>query len=503
MDDTGFYYVDTSDYDKNAHPDKSIRYHGLDGADHVVTADIPPTVWPHLNTDPSTGQLLVTMSDEAISDNLYLLKDGELKPAIVDQNAEFKAFPKDGTVYLYTTFDAPRKRILACPIDELAATPPEKMREVVPETDGVIKSFDVMGDKLVVHRLVDACSELAVYDVTGERTRVSTFDIPPLSSVSNIQSCEEAKTCTFQIEGFDRPRTRAHGVLSTGHMEMQDRSVGALPDLTVTQEWATSTEGVDVPVFVVHRSDMDPESDAPTFLHGYGAHRSTVTPNFDIARIPFLQAGGVYAAVCARGGGEFGEPWHQAGMRSQKQHTFDDFIAAAELLIDQGYTSPDQLGIHGHSSGGLAVGAVITQRPELVSVAAARAPLLDMLRFHQFPHGKAMTTEFGSPENGNASRYLRTYSPYHNITDRDYPAVLFCVNGDDPRIHPSHARKMIARLQDHAQFDPQRPILLRTYEDNGHSLSSIDADLDVWTFVFDQFDLQWSSNAFSQSDGGE
>lgn len=486
----GFYYVETSDGGDTARIDKSIRYVDLDGSDRVVTADIEPTVWPHLSTDDSTGRLLVTMSDEATSDDLYVLTDGTLEPAIVDRDAEFKTFPEDGTVYVYTTLDAPRKRLLACPIDDLTDTAPSEMREVVPETDGVIQTVDVMDDRVVVHRLVDACAELAVYDATGAADLVSTFDVPPFSSVSGLSSLDDGERCSFRVEGFDRPPRPARGDLSTGRTELPDRSDCGIPDLTVTREWVGSTDGVDVPVFVVHRSGLDPDGDAPTLLHGYGAHRVNVVPDFDVTRIPFLEAGGVYAQVCARGGSEFGEQWHRAGMRARKQQTFDDFVAAAEHLIDRGYTSPDHLGIHGHSSGGLAVGAVLTQRPELFAVAVARAPLLDMLRFHRFPHGEAMTTEFGSPDDEDAHRYLREYSPYHNVAEVGYPAVLFCVNEEDPRVHPSHARKTTARLQERVRSHPERPIVLRTYADSGHASSDLEVDIDVWTFVFDQLDLR-------------
>lgn len=486
----GFYYVDTREDGETAHIDKSIRYVDLDGPDRVVTTDIEPTVWPHLRTDDSTGRLLVTMSDEATSDDLYVLTDGTLEPVIVDRSAEFKAFPEDGTVYILTTFDAPRKRVLACPVDELADTTPSEMHEVVPETDGVIETLSVMDDWVVVHRLVDASSEVAVYDATAEANLVSTFEVPPFSAVSSLSSLDDGERCSFQVEGFDRPRGRAHGDLSTGHTELPDRPDSGLPDLAVTREWVDSTDGADVPVFVVHRSDLDPNGDAPTLLHGYGAHRVNVVPTFDASKVPFLEAGGVYAQVCARGGGEFGEQWHRDGMRALKQHTFDDFAAAAEHLIDTGYTSPDHLGIHGHSSGGLAVGAVVTQRPELFAAAVLRAPLLDMLRFHRFPHGEAMTVEFGSPDDEGAYRYLREYSPYHNVAERDYPAVLFCVDDDDPRVHPSHARKTTARLRERARSHPERPILLRTYEDSDHALSDLEVDVDVWTFLFDQLDLR-------------
>jgi len=263
--------------------------------------------------------------------------------------------------------------------------------------------------------------------------------------------------------------------------------------LTVDQLWAGSTAEASVPVYVVHRADLDPDGDAPTVLYGYGGFRIPMVPSFDPYRLPFLADGGVFALACLRGGIEFGEQWHAEGSRAQKTHAFDDFEAAARTLIDRGYTSPDRLAGWGGSNGGLTVGAALTRSPDLFGAIVCNVPLLDMYRFHRLLIGQAWTAEFGSPDDPDAFEWLSEYSPYHSVEERAYPATLFATAAGDTRVHPGHARKMTARVQHATTGDD--PICYRSVSDAGHGIGTptsleLQQALDRWTFVSEALALE-------------
>jgi prolyl oligopeptidase len=236
----------------------------------------------------------------------------------------------------------------------------------------------------------------------------------------------------------------------------------------VRQVWYTSADGTAVPMFIAHKKGIRLDGSNPTLLTGYGGFRSSTTPYFSARSALWLKMGGVYAAPNLRGGGEFGEEWHRAGMLEQKQNTFDDFIAAAEWLIDQGYTSTDKLAIMGGSNGGLLVGAAMTQRPELFKAVVCTYPLLDMVRYHKFLVARWWVPEYGSSEDPEQFKYIYEYSPYHRVVKgAAYPAVMFITGDSDTRVAPLHARKMTALLQ--ASTGSDYPVLLHYDTQAGHS----------------------------------
>jgi prolyl oligopeptidase len=239
--------------------------------------------------------------------------------------------------------------------------------------------------------------------------------------------------------------------------------------VTVSRLFATSRDGTKVPLFVVEPAGATRRGEAPTLLYGYGGFNVNQTPGFSARALAVVEAGGAWAVAVLRGGGEYGEAWHRAGMREQKQHVFDDFVACAETLFEAKITRPDRLAVLGGSNGGLLVAAVVTQRPELFGAAISLVPLTDMLRYQRFRIGRLWIPEYGSAEeSAEAFAYLRAYSPYHNVKDGvRYPPMLFATAEGDSRVDPMHARKMAARLQE-AQRDPQRPILLRVATKAGH-----------------------------------
>jgi prolyl oligopeptidase len=280
--------------------------------------------------------------------------------------------------------------------------------------------------------------------------------------------------------------------LATGERSLWARlDVPFDPDsIEVKQVWYTSADGTKVSMFIVHRKGVKRNGDNPTLLTGYGGFNISMTPYFSQTRIPWLEAGGVMAIPNLRGGGEYGERWHADGMLGNKQNVFDDFIAAAEFLIDEGYTSTERLAISGGSNGGLLIGAAVTQRPDLFAGAVCRVPLLDMLRYQDFLMAKYWVPEYGDPEDPQHFRWLHAYSPYHNITeDISYPAILFTAGENDTRVHPMHARKMAARLQQVATNDTSRdPILLWVDRSAGHGAGKplrlrIRDSADIWSFV--------------------
>jgi prolyl oligopeptidase len=269
-------------------------------------------------------------------------------------------------------------------------------------------------------------------------------------------------------------------------------------DYTVRQDWYTSKDGTRVSIFLVHRTDLDRSRPHPTVLTGYGGFNVNRTPMFFRNVLLWLENGGVYALPNLRGGGEYGEEWHRAGMLDRKQNVFDDFISAAEYLVDEGYTDPSRLAISGGSNGGLLVGAAVTQRPGLFRAVVCQVPLLDMLRYHQFLIARLWIAEYGSAENPDQFPFIHAYSPYHRVREGEkYPAILFTTAESDTRVEPLHARKMAALLQ--SVNASEHPILLRVETKAGHGVGKpivkvIEESTDVWTFLFWQLSVEIRSH---------
>ncbi|UPW00234.1 prolyl oligopeptidase family serine peptidase [Halorussus gelatinilyticus] len=519
----GFYYVTTGSADEGAQLEKQIRYHELGAGesaaadDPVLTDDVGEHVWPQLGyTD---GTLVVAYHRGWTHSDVYRWEcdgrspaNGELVELVADADASFRFALADGTAYFRTDYDAPHSRVLACDVDADAADP-DDLAEVVPEREGTLTDVAVAGDSLVVHRQRDAASSLSVYDRTGGKRR--DVALPEYAAVGrgDLTGHPDAPEFYFRAQTFDRPPWVARGrtdaeettVVSERGPESNGDSESPFDsdlDLVVEQQFFESADGTEVPAFVVHREGVERDGDNPTVLYGYGGFRITLTPRYDRFRVPFLEDGGVYVQANLRGGAEYGEEWHRAGMRERKQNVFDDFYAVAEGLIEREYTRPERLAAMGRSNGGLLVGAAITQRPDLFGAASCGVPLLDMLRFHEFLLGESWTTEYGSPDDPDDFRYLREYSPYHNVSEREYPAVYFETAAGDTRVHPGHARKMTARMQ--AANTGEKPVLLRTETEAGHGVGKptsmvVAEQLDRWAFLYDQLGVPTESNASDET----
>jgi prolyl oligopeptidase len=395
-----------------------------------------------------------------------LAEGGGFVPVVNDLDARFLGEVAGGTLFLHTNWQAPQGRVLA--VDPRSPAR-ENWREVVPQRpDSVIEGISAVAGRLFVNYLKDVQSRLVAFAPDGRELGEIAFDT--LGTVSGVGGLWEGEEAFFAFSSFHVPATIYRYEVGSGRREVwAEVEVPIDPRrFAVEQVWLASKDGTRVPMFLVHGKDLRRDGSNPTLLTGYGGFLVSQTPVFSAPAAAWVELGGVYAVANLRGGGEFGEEWHRAGMRQAKQNTFDDFIAAAEWLIGEGYTRPGKLAVSGGSNGGLLVGALLTQRPELAAAVVCNYPLLDMLRYHRFLMGPYWVPEYGSPDDPEEFRWLAAYSPYHHVRRGvDYPAVLFITGDGDTRVAPLHARKMAARLQ--AVAKPGTPILLRYHTKAGHS----------------------------------
>ncbi|MFB6105083.1 MAG: prolyl oligopeptidase family protein [Halobacteriaceae archaeon] len=499
----GFYYVRTGGPGGGDQLDKALYFHesGTDpDTDTEITDAFDEHAWIGVDADEDTGTVLVTVMYGTTHAELYRLvpeAEDPLHPLLTGYDATFAPEIHDGTVYIQTNYDAPNSRLLATPVEAVTTgdpLDPDALTEVLPEDDAVLQSVAFGDDRLAAHRLRDASSELTIYDLDG--TEHASIDLPQYCTVAALSGTDNAREWFFTVQTFTDPATVCRYTPTEGRTDLDSADVTVEVDLTVTRRFVESTDGTEVPAFLVHRSDLDRDGDNPTIVYGYGGFRISQTPGFDRFRAPFLEAGGIWVQTCLRGGTEYGEPWHEAGMLANKQQVFDDFIAVAEDLVDADYTSPDRLAAYGGSNGGLLVGAAITQRPDLWRAAFCSVPLLDMLRFHEFLLGESWTVEYGSPEDPDAFEWLHAYSPYHNAPETGYPATLFKTALGDTRVHPAHARKMTALLQE--RNTGPHPVILRTETGTGHGVGKptsmiVREQAEQWGFLFEELGLDASA----------
>jgi len=422
---------------------------------------------------------------------------GLLTAVVNDLPARFFGSIAGRRLFLFTNWQAPKGRILAV---DLKNPSRDRWREVVPQGDAVIQDVELAGGKLAVLLTQDASSRLKVFEPTGRLRR--EVALPAIGSVVGFNGRWQNKEAFFSFNSFHIPTTIYRYDVAKGTQEVWARLQVPIDSARyeVEQVWYTSKDGTKVPMFLAHAKGIKLDGSNPTLLAGYGGFNLSLTPEFSTRVAAWITSGGVYAYPSLRGGGEFGEEWHRAGMLANKQNVFDDFIAAAEWLIRNGYTRPSRLAIRGGSNGGLLVGAALTQRPELFQAVECAYPLLDMLRYQKFLVAKFWVPEYGSSEDPQQFKYLYAYSPYQHVKPgTKYPAVLLITGDSDTRVDPLHARKMTARLQ--AATSSGRPVLLHYDTRAGHSggtpISKLVNDLtDELSFLFWQLDV--SVEAYSR-----
>jgi prolyl oligopeptidase len=400
-----------------------------------------------------------------------------VRPLVGEWIGEHTVIGNDGaTLYAVTNHQAPRKRLVAI---DLADPAPAKWRTLVAESAEVIDSVDIIGGKFVVKTMRDASSRLAVFAKDG-RPR-GQIALPGLGTVASVSGREDEDEFFYNFTSFARPTTNFRHNVATNRGEVFTAPKVAFnpDDFETRQIFYASKDGTKVPMFITHKKGVKHDGIAPTILYGYGGFDISLTPAFSVGNLAWMEAGGIFAQPNLRGGGEYGKAWHDAGTKEKKQNVFDDFIAAAEWLFAHKHTSREKLILFGGSNGGLLVGAVINQRPDLCRVAIPAVGVMDMLRFHKFTVGYAWTSDYGSSDDPAGFNYLRAYSPIHNVqTGAKYPAVLVLTADHDDRVHPAHSFKYAAALQAAVAPDLKaRPVMIRIDVKAGHGAGKPTAKL--------------------------
>ena len=371
---------------------------------------------------------------------------------------------KGSTLYLQTNLNAAMGKVIAIDLQN-----PEKdnWRTVVAESSNALQSSDINYGMLTLRYLKDAISQVEVYDLQGKHK--ASVKMPGLGTSSNLTGDEHSDIAFMSFGSYLQPTTIYQYDYENNSLKLykQPKVKFNPQDYISKQIFYKSKDGTRVPMIISHKKNLKIEGKTPTLLYGYGGFNIPITPRFSVMNLAWMEKGGIYAVANIRGGSEYGEDWHQAGSLLKKQNTFDDFIAAAEWLIDNEYTSKDHLSIYGRSNGGLLVGAVMTQRPELFAAALPAVGVLDMLRFHKFTIGWAWTSDYGSSENADEFKVLYGYSPYHNLKQGTaYPATMVMTADHDDRVVPYHSFKFAARLQEYNSSD--NPTIIRIEHKAGH-----------------------------------
>ncbi|MEP6956664.1 MAG: prolyl oligopeptidase family serine peptidase, partial [Chthoniobacterales bacterium] len=398
---------------------------------------------------------------------------------------------QDDALYLLSRAGAPRGKVLRMPLE----TPElSKATEIVPASDAVVEHLEPTAKTLYVGDLLGGPSQLRRFDLDGKNG--ATIPLPPVSNLQEMAAAEDG-ALLFRDMSYTEPA--AWFTIGTEGKEpkktaLVSTSPVSFNDLEVTREDATSKDGTKVPLNIIRRKGTKLDGKNPTLLYAYGGYGISMSPSFDFTRRLWFDRGGIYVVANIRGGGEFGEEWHKAGNLTKKQNVFDDFAAAAEYLIEKKYTSSEKLAIMGGSNGGLLMGAVITQHPELMRAVVSSVGIYDMLRVELAPNGAFNVTEFGTVKDEDQFKALYAYSPYHHVVDgTKYPAILMMTGANDGRVAPYHSRKMTARLQSANKSD--RPILLRTSSSAGHGIGTalserINQLADIYSFLFAQLEMK-------------
>jgi len=504
-DGSGFYYTRYPEPgtvpvgEENYH--RRVFFHslGADGHDDPVvfpqTEDRPPEDWPGVSLSPDGRWLAVSVSRGWTRTDVYLrdrAAPGSGFVTVVEgEEALVGVFVRNDRLYLHTNLGAPRFRLLVADPHEPGRA---AWRELIPEAPDVLEGVSVVGDVIVASWLKDASSRVTLHDREGRRRRAVA--LPEIGSVAGITGEWDGDEAFVGFSSYTSPPAVYRIPLPGGDVEEWARTEAGVD----TGRYRTrlvrylSRDGTPVSMFLVDREDRPADGTGPAVLTGYGGFGVSLTPAFGRSLMLFLEAGGLWAVAHLRGGGEYGEDWHRAGMLGRKQNAFDDFLAAGEWLGREGHAASGRLAIVGGSNGGLLVGAALTQRPGLFRAAVAQVPLLDMLRYHEFRIARLWIPEYGDPGDPEAFRWLHAYSPYHHVESGvAYPAVLITTGESDSRVDPMHARKMAARLQ--AATSSGRPVLLRVEPRAGHGQGKplakvIEEWTDVWTFLFAELAME-------------
>ncbi|HEX5434152.1 MAG TPA: prolyl oligopeptidase family serine peptidase, partial [Candidatus Angelobacter sp.] len=468
-------------------PDKSAVYYSVQTKEgpRVYVHKVGSSAWPdaelfgkgfgigkliHAAVSLDGHYLIISVAHGSAGDKteVYvqdLRKRGPITPVVNDLTATFFPSVAGDKMYLVTDWKAPKRRLLEVDLNNPSR---EHWREVIPETDGVLEGISLVGNRIIARYTKDVVTTLKVFTPEGKPVR--EIKPPALGSLSGLSGTLDSSEGFYTFNSFYIPPTIYRYDVSNGKQSVWFRTNSPIhaDRYEVKQVWYTSKDGTKIPMFVAHEKGIKLDGSHPTLLTGYGGFDVAMNPSFNAFAAEWIASGGIYALPNLRGGSEFGEAWHHAGMLDKKQNVFDDFIAAAEWLIQNKYTTPQRLAIRGASNGGLLVGVALTQHPDLFGAVICGYPLLDMLRYDKFLVARYWVPEYGSAENADQFKFIYAYSPYQHVkAGTKYPAVLFLTGDSDTRVAPLHARKMTALLQ--ANTGSDKPILLHYDTDAGHS----------------------------------
>lgn len=454
--------------------------------------------------------LIITVWQSTDRKNLVFYQDLTIPDApivelISEFEAEYSLIDNDNNIFWFVTdFDAPKRRVIAIDINNppspslVKGDNQDKWQEIIPEATYALQGVGTLNNQFVAFYLKDAHTQIKIFNLDGSPVR--NVELPGIGSVGGFYGRRYDTTTFYSYVSFTTPSTIYQYDMVSGESKIyRQPNVDFHPEqLETKQIFYSSKDGTSIPMFITHKKGVKLDGNNPTILYGYGGFNISLTPNFSISRLVWLEMGGVYAVPNIRGGGEYGEGWHQAGIKQQKQNVFDDFISAAEWLIENNWTSSPKLAITGASNGGLLVGACITQRPELFGAALPAVGVMDMLRFHKFTIGWAWVAEYGSPDDPEEFKTLYTYSPLHNLKPKiSYPPTFVTTADHDDRVVPAHSFKFISALQEVHIGD--NPVLIRIETKAGHgggkpTTKIIEEITDQFAFLLRNFEIELPEN---------
>ena len=504
-DNKGFYYScypNADDFSLAGGADlNSVYYHVVDtpqADDELVYQDAENSQYSYVAkvSDDDKYIILSRYYGTELKNNVYykLQDSDEDFIGLIDDGEGYYSYiaNDDDVFYFYTTNNAPKGRVIAVNINNPES---ENWQEIIPEDKDTLSIIKIINDKFVLTYLHDAYSIVKIFNMDG--TEVKQLQLPEFISVYEVSGDREDSEMFVGYTSYVHPLKIVKYNFEKDTLESVTEEVKHIDSdsFETKQIFYSSKDGTKIPMFITHKKGLELNGDTPTLLYGYGGYNASMTPAYSASQLMWLEAGGVYAVANIRGGGEYGQEWNHAGILEKKQNVFDDFIAAAEWLIEADYTKPERLAIMGASNGGLLVGACINQRPDLFGAALCLVPVVDILRFHKFTVGRFWTKEFGNAEeNPEHFEFIYKYSPVHNVKDgTHYPATLITTADTDDRVVPLHAKKFAARLQ--AAQGSDKPILLRVEKNAGHGMGKptskvIEEQTDLYTFLFNELDVQ-------------
>ena len=506
-DNQGFYYsaYDAPESDEQFQElnlGQKVYYHKLGDAqddDKLIHQNAEQPEWGFAPEVTEDGKYLILTIWEGTDDRYRVLfqslesPDQPFKVLVEKMENEYSFLGNNGSKFFFKSdLQAPRKRIIS--IDVLQADL-SNWSEVVPQSDQAMESAGIVGDTLILQYLQDAKTQVKLFDLNGTFTREVEF--PGIGSARGFGGKRNHDETFYSFSSFNRPPATYRYDLATGKStQLQAAEVDFnADDYEVKQEFYASKDGTRIPMFIASKKGIVLDGNNPALLYGYGGFNISLTPSFSVSRLQWMEMGGIFVMANLRGGGEYGKAWHKAGTKTNKQNVFDDFIAAAEFLIEQKYTSPERLAIQGGSNGGRLVGACMAQRPELFGACLPAVGVMDMLRFHKFTAGRFWVDDYGNAEeNADEFAAIYKYSPYHNLKDgTEYPATMVTTADTDDRVVPGHSFKFAARLQ--AAQAGADPALIRIETKAGHGAGKPTAKIieevaDMWSFLVKNLDFQ-------------